>query len=328
MLTDRSFVIIGDMAFCEVQPHNEEMELRHLKYFTAVAEELHFGRAAARLNISTPTLSHQILALENMLGAKLFLRKTKSSVSLTQTGKRFLTEAYATLKQASNAEMIGKRAARGDVGSIAVGYIFSAGMSGFTSTHLTAFREKHPDVSLQLRRAVTFEQFRALTDDQLDIGFTAAPQSYPIGLTGFIVDRQPFYVAIPEKNPLARLKRITPSDLADEPFVAVKLEMEVGFGGGNIAAISPPGKALKIIERAPDIFSVLTLCAAGVGLSVMSEPMASVKMPGLVFRKVEGALRTFDLALVHRRNESAPAVTSFIEFMRSRARAKALKPGL
>jgi DNA-binding transcriptional LysR family regulator len=301
------------------------MELRHLKYFTAVAEELHFGRAATRLNISAPTLSHQILALENMLGAKLFSRRTKSSVALTQTGKRFLLEAYATLKQAANAEMIGRRAARGDIGSIALGYIFSAGMSGFMSRHLVAFRDKHPDVSLQLRRAVTFEQFRALTDDTLDVGFTAAPHSYPAGLTGFVVDRQPFYLAIPESNPLARLKRVTPDDIADEPFVAVSLEMEVGFGGGNIATITPPGKSLRIVERGPDIFSVLTLCAAGVGLSVMSEPMTNVKIPGLVFCKVEGASRGFELALVHRRNEAAPAIRSFIDFIRAAVRTKAVK---
>ena len=297
------------------------MELRHLRYFVAVAEELHFGRAAARLNISAPTLSHQILALENQLGAKLFLRRTKSVVKLTQTGKRFLTEAYATLKQAAYAEMIGRRAARGDVGSIAVGYIFSAGLSGFISRSLVAFREAHPDVQLQLRRLVTFEQFRALTDDTLDVGFTAAPRDYPAGLSGFVVDRQPYYVAIPERHPLAKRKLITPEILADEPFVAVSLEMEVGFGGGNIAAISPPGKSLNIVERAPDIFSVLTLCAAGVGLSVMSEPMTNVHIPGLVFRKVEGVSRTFQLALVYRRNEAAPAVKVFIEFMRAQTTA-------
>ncbi|MBS0245210.1 MAG: LysR family transcriptional regulator [Proteobacteria bacterium] len=297
------------------------MELRHLRYFVAVAEELHFGRAAARLNISSPTLSHQILALENQLGAKLFLRRTKSVVTLTQTGKRFLIEAYATLKQAANAEMIGRRAARGDVGSIAVGYLFSAGLSGFISRSLVAFREAHPDVQLQLRRLVTFEQFRALTDDTLDVGFTAAPRDYPTGLTGFVVDRQPYYVAIPERNPLAKRKLITPEVIADEPFVAVSLEMEVGFGGGNIAAITPPGKSLRIVERGPDIFSVLTLCAAGIGLSVMSEPMTNVHIPGLVFRKVEGVSRTFQLALVYRRNEAAPAVKVFIEFMRAQTNA-------
>ncbi|HWK96623.1 MAG TPA: LysR substrate-binding domain-containing protein [Pseudolabrys sp.] len=298
------------------------MELRHLKYFTAVAEELHFGRAAARLNISGPTLSHQILALETMLGAKLFLRRTKSTVALTQAGKRFLTEAYATLKQASHAEMIGRRAARGDIGSIALGYIFSAGMSGFVSQQLAAFREEHPGIDLQLRRAVTFDQFRWLTGDTLDVGLTATPQYFPTGLTGFIVDRQPYYVAIPEGNRLSRLNRITPADIAEEPFVAVSLEMEVGFGGGNIAAIAPPGTTLRIIERGPDIFSVLTMCATGLGLCVMSEPMSNIRIPGLVFRKVEGVARTFDLALVHRRNESAPAVKLFIEFIRARTRVR------
>lgn len=320
MTRRQPIVISAGIAFCEVLSHNLLMELRHLRYFVAVAEELHFGRAAARLNISAPTLSHQILALENMLGAKLFLRRTKSVVTLTATGKRFLIEAYATLRQAANAETIGRRAARGDVGSIALGYIFSAGLSGFVSRNLVDFREKFPDVELQLRRLVTFEQFRALTDDALDVGLTAAPQSYPAGLTGFVVDRQPYYVAIPERNPLAKRKHLTPEAIADEPFVAVSLEMEVGFGGGNITAISPPGRSLRIVERAPDIFSVLTLCAAGVGLSVMSEPMTNAHVPGVVFRKVEGVRRTFELALVYRRNEAAPAAKAFIEFMQARVK--------
>jgi len=296
------------------------MELRHLRYFTAVAEDLHFGRAAVRLNISAPTLSHQIGALETILGAKLFTRKTKSAVALTQPGKRFLVEAYATLKQAAQAEQIGRRAARGDVGSIAVGYIFSAGCSGTLSSTIFDFRNRHPDVSIQLRRAVTFEQFKALTDDTLDVGFTAAPQSYPTGLTGFVVERQPFHVAMPESHPLAKRKTVTPDMMADESFVAVSLEMEVGFGGGNISAISPIGKSLRIVERTTDIFSVLTLVAAGAGMSVMSQPMTNVKIPGIVYRKIEGITRTFELAVAYRRNESSPVVKAFIEFMRARAR--------
>ena len=108
----------------------EIMELRHLRYFVAVAEKLHFSRAAEQLNISTPTLSHQIQALETMLGAQLLSRRKKSAVSLTHTGKRFLEEARATLRQAENAELVGKRAARGDIGSIAIGYILSASSIG------------------------------------------------------------------------------------------------------------------------------------------------------------------------------------------------------
>ncbi len=109
------------------------MELRHLRYFVAVAEKLHFSQAADELNISTPTLSNQIQALERMLGAQLLSRRKKSAVSLTQTGKRFLEEARATLQQAENAELVGKRAARGDIGSIEIGYILSASCIGIAA---------------------------------------------------------------------------------------------------------------------------------------------------------------------------------------------------
>lgn len=309
------------MAFYEVSSHNVFMELRHLRYFTAVAEELHFGRAAARLNIAAPTLSHQIGSLETLLGARLFTRRTKSAVALTQLGTRFLVEAYATLKQAAHAELIGRRAARGDVGSLAVGYIFSAGCSGFVSTTVLEFRKKHPGISPQLRRALTFEQFKALSEGSLDVGFTAAPQRYPSGLSGFVVDRKPFYLAIPAKHRFATAKNITPAMLMNETFVAVSLEMEVGFGGGNIAAISPLGNTPNIVERAPDIFSVLTLVAAGVGLSVVSQPLSNVKIPGLTFRKIAGVNRESELALVFRKNESSPVVKAFTDFMRARMRA-------
>ena len=297
------------------------MELRHLRYFTAVAEELHFGRAAARLNIAAPTLSHQIGSLEAQLGAKLFTRRTKSAVALTQLGTRFLIEAYATLKQAAHAELIGRRAARGDVGSIAIGYIFSAGCSGIISAIVMEFRKKHPGVSIQLRRALTFEQFKALTEGSLDVGFAAAPPRYPSGLHGFVVDRQSFFVAMPTRHPLAARKLITPTMLIGEPLIAVSLEMEVGFGGGNIAAVLPPGTSMNIVERVPDIFSVLTLIAAGVGIGVLSEPLANIRMPGIVFRKISGVTRKSQLAVVTRKNESSPVVNAFIDFLRVRARA-------
>ncbi len=297
------------------------MELRHLRYFTAVAEELHFGRAAARLNIAAPTLSHQISALEGMLGAKLFARRTKSAVALTEMGKRFLIEAYATLNQAAQAELVGRRAARGDIGSLAVGYIFSVGCSGLLSSTILAFRKDHPGITMQVRRLVTFAQFRALVDNSLDVGFTAAPQSFPSGLTGFVVDRKPFFLAIPQSHPLATRKAITQAMLVDEAFIAVSLEMEVGFGGGNIAAISLPGTTPHIIERASDIFSVLTSVAAGTGISVVSEPLTNMKIPGIVYRKITGTDRMAEVTVVHRRNETAPAARIFLDFMRARARA-------
>jgi DNA-binding transcriptional LysR family regulator len=297
------------------------MELRHLRYFVAVAEGLHFGRAAERLNIAAPTLSHQIRALETLLGAKLFTRKTKSAVALTHSGNRFLIEARETLKQAAQAELVGRRAGRGDAGSIAVGYVFSAGCGGLVSATLASFRKSHPEVSFQLARMQTFAQFKALIDGTLDIAFTRAPQRYPSGLTGFIVEQQPFWLAIPEGHPLAARKQVTPAMLVDESFIAMSLEMETGFWG-NIAAVTPPGTSLRIVERAPDAFTVLALVGAGVGISVLSASLVRIAMPGVTFRRIAGVTRMADHVLVYRKNESAPVVKTFIEFLRAKIRTR------
>jgi DNA-binding transcriptional LysR family regulator len=294
------------------------MELRHLKYFTAVAEELHFGRAAERLNISAPTLSHQIGALETLLGAKLFTRKTKSAVTLTNTGKHFLVEAQETLKQATRAEQVGRRAGRGEAGSISVGYVFSAGVSGLVGETLSAFRKSHPEVLFQLARMSTFAQFKGLSDGSLDVAFSRALQRYPSGLTGFTVERQPFWVVLPEGHRLAGRKQITPDMLADEAFVAVSMEMEIGFWG-NIAAVTPPGVSAHIVERAPDAFTVMVLVAAGLGISVLSGALARIAIPGVVFRKLVGVTRMADHAVVYRKNEGAPVVKAFVQALRGRA---------
>lgn len=294
------------------------MELRHLRYFIAVAEELHFSRAAAKLNIATPTLSAQIQALESMLGAKLFVRKTRS-VALTDVGKRFLDEARATLRQADQAEMIGRRAARGEIGSIAVAYVLSAACAGFVATSIREFKGAHPDVSFQLTKMETFPQMKALIDGTLDVGFTRAPQRYPSGLTGFIVDRQPLWLAIPEGHRLASRNVVEPEQYGSEPFVATLLDMEIGFWG-NIAAITPTGASLRVVLRVPDAFSVLTSVAAGVGLGVMSEGLTAIKMPGVVFRKIMKTNRSSDHVLVYRKNEGATAIKAFIAMVRARSR--------
>jgi DNA-binding transcriptional LysR family regulator len=295
------------------------MELRHLRYFIAVAEELHFSRAAAKLNIATPTLSAQIQALEGMLGAKLFVRKTRS-VALTDVGRRFLDEARATLRQADQAELVGRRAARGEIGSIAVAYVLSAACAGFVASSIREFRSAHPDVSFQLTKMETFPQMKALIDGTLDIGFTRAPQRYPSGLTGFIVDRQPLWLAIPEGHRLASRNVVEPEQYGAEPFVATLLDMEIGFWG-NIAAITPAGATLRVIQRVPDAFSVLTSVAAGVGLGVMSEGLTSIKMPGVVFRQIMKTNRSSDHVLVYRKNEGATAIKAFIAMVRARSRS-------
>lgn len=318
------------MELCTIKAHNAEnnrpvltvMELRHLRYFVATAEELHFARAAQRLNISPSTLSHQIRALESFLGAQLFVRKTKTSVALTHTGKRFLDEARATIRQAEKAALIGKRAARGDIGTIAIGYLLSASYVGLLPASILDFRTANPSVTFHLRRIETFPQMRALAEGEIDVGFARAPIHYPDGLSGFVIDRQPFYLALPEGHPLTKRKQITLPSLVGEDFVTASLEMEIDFRG-NMDAITLPGKPLHIAASAPDTFSVLNLVAAGYGLCVIAEPMTQVTIPGIAYRKIVGARRQAEIAVVFRKNEGAAVVKAFIQMLRTKARALA-----
>ena len=302
------------------------MELRHLRYFTTVAEELHFGRAAARLNIAAPTLSHQIRALETLLGTKLFNRRTKSAVALTHSGRRFLVEAQDTLKQAAHAEQVGRQAGRGDAGSISVGYVLSAGCGGLISSMLASFRKEHPDVSFQMARMQTVSQFKALVDGSLDIGFARTPHRFPTGLAGFTDDRQRFCLALPEGHALAARNHVTPAMLVDEAFVAAPLEMELGFWS-NIASIAPSGVMLRIVERTNDVFTALALVGAGAGICVLSESLARIAMPGVIFRDIVGVTRTAEHSVVYRKNESAPVVKTYINYLRAGAHALNTRAG-
>lgn len=294
------------------------MELRHIRYFLAVADELHFSRAAAKLRIATPTLSAQIQALESLLGARLFTRKTRS-VALTHVGRRFLDEARATLRRAEQAELIGRRMAKGEIGSITLGCVLSATFGGIVPWSISNFRALHPEVSFQARAMGTMAQMKELLEGTLDVGFTRAPDRFPTGLTGFVIDRQPFWLAMPEGHPLAAHKELEPRMLVDEPFVAPLLEAEIGFPS-NVRAVTPAGASIKIVARVPDIFSALISVAGGVGVAVVTESLAQLPLPGVVYRKVANASRSSDHTAVFRRNEPTPLIRDFIAMLRTRAR--------
>jgi DNA-binding transcriptional LysR family regulator len=291
------------------------VEVRHLRYFIAVANELHFSRAAARLRISVPALSHTIRALETLLGAQLFRRKTKSAVSLTHVGRRFLDEAQVTLKQLEHAELIGRRAARGEAGSVTLGYVLSACCNGLISAALIHYRKSHPDVSVQIRQLETSPQFKAIIDGTLDVGVMRMPRRYPSGLAGFVINSEPFRLALPERHPLAKAKQVHANDIAGEPIVAAPLEMEPGFWG-NLVSVNPSNRPYNIVQRAPDAITVLTLVAAGVGIGVVAGPLSRIAIPGVVYRDIVGSVRKADHAVVYRQNETAPVVSAFLKSLR------------
>jgi DNA-binding transcriptional LysR family regulator len=196
--------------------------------------------------------------------------------------------------------------------------VLSAVFGGIVPRSIINFRTTHPDVMIHTRSMLTIEQMKALLDGTLDVGVTIAPDRYPAGLTGFIVDRQPFWLAIPQDNPLAAHEEIEPGMLADEPIVATVLENELAFWS-NVRAITPTGMPMRIVSRVPDIFSVMASVAAGIGIGVISESLAQLPVPGVVCRKLVNVARSSDHAAVFRKNEGAQVIKAFIASMKAKA---------
>ena len=193
------------------------IELRHLRYFIAVAEELHFGRAAARLNISQPPLSQQIQILEQQVGARL-LARTNRSVSLTAAGKQFLADSRQVLSLVNDAAARAERLHLGETGELRLGFTSSAPFISAVSHTLSTFRRHYPDVHIQTREINTREQIVPLNEGSLDLGLMRNTQ-LPDTLAWEVILREPLMAMIPRDHPLAAQPSVTLTELAQEPFV-------------------------------------------------------------------------------------------------------------
>src|SRR5262245_7651695 len=208
-----------------------DIETRLLRYFVVLAEEQHFARAALRLDISPPTLTHQIKKLEREVGARLLDRKGNTHVLLTDAGLRFVERARDILRQVEETRIVAQQAGRGEIGRIEVGFMPSASCSGLLHRLLGAFQRDNPTIEINMHRHVPIEQIAAIVRKDLDVGFTRGPYRYPAGIEGFELYRQPMIIAVPADHPLARRKKIDPSMLKEEMFINTGPELDVGFRG-------------------------------------------------------------------------------------------------
>ena len=224
------------------------MELRHLKYFVAVAEELHFSRAAERVGIAQPPFSQQIKGLEEEVGAPLLLR-TKRRVELTAAGRAFLTEARKVLAQAGHALDMARRAARGEVGQLVVGFVSSAVYGKFASV-FGLMRARHPDVALVLQDLTSEEQVEAMKAHRLDVGLVRPPVLMAEAFTLRVIGREPLVAALPETHPLAKRKRLELAALAGEPFLLVPRHLGPGFYDQIIGLCARAGFTPKLVQEA------------------------------------------------------------------------------
>lgn len=297
-----------------------DIETRLFRYFVALSEEQHFGRAAVNLDISPSTLTNQIQKLEARIGARLVERRGNTHIELTDTGKRFLERARNVLREAQEAEVVARQAARGEIGRIEIGFMAVAMLNGSIEKFVGGFRRENPAIEVMLHQYITIEQINAIVSRDIDFGFVRKPDNYPIGLQGFLVARLPMMLALPADHPLARHNRITPSDLKDVPFINYSPDLDVGFWKhmdvlGNLGHFTP-----NITRRGLGVFSILAYVSAGEGVAVVSHPFTHVDIPNVVYRPFNTDEPPMSpMAFIYRERESSPAALAFIKFMRRHA---------
>jgi len=288
------------------------MELRHLRSFAAVAETLHFRRAAERLSIAQPALSQQIQQLERELGVSL-LDRTRRRVSLTAAGVVFLDRARATLADAAEAMRLARMAGRGELGPLAVGVVTSA-LYGTFPDIVRVFRERHREVHLTLHELPANEQTLALCAGRIHVSFLRPPID-ETDLTVRIIAHEPWMVALPDSHPLAGRTRVSLKALAGEPFLLFSRELAPGLYDQLIAMCQGAGFSPRVVQEA-QMHTVVSLVAAGIGVSLVPATLQNLSRRGLVYKKLSGATPKLDLAVAWRREDRSPLLASFLSVVR------------
>jgi DNA-binding transcriptional LysR family regulator len=292
---------------------DRDLELRHLRYFVAVAEELHFGRAAARLHLAQPPLSQQIRRLEEILGYPLFVR-TSRAVKLTAAGEIFLERARRTLRNVMDDLEEARSIGRGDEGSLRVGFIGS-GMLTPLPAMLGLYRKLYPRVQLQLSELYTAGIAASVNRGALDAGFLRDGGSIE-GLHIETLFSEPFVAVLPATHRLAKQREISPADLRDEPFVyftplAGKLAYEK-----PIAIFERHGFRPQVVQEAPQWLTILQLVGAGLGVSVGPACTRSIGVPNVACPGLRGSKVVSNLELAYRENEDRAVVKAFADIAR------------
>jgi DNA-binding transcriptional LysR family regulator len=265
---------------------SREIELRHLRYFVAVSETLHFGKAAQNLGMAQPPLSQQIRDLERNLGHALFDRTTRG-VQLTGVGRFFLERARNTLAKMGQDVEMARRLGSGQEGVLTIGF---SGSTMFTALPkvIRLYRSMHPNVELRLRELVTAEQLRSLLEGALDLGFLRDGDAQE-GLTMETMLREPFVAVLPARHRLRAKAAISPRELKDEAFVLFARKMGNLAYDRTVACCEAEGFRPNFVQDAPQWPTVLQLVAAGLGVSLAPACVARLTTPGVIFKRVRSA---------------------------------------
>lgn len=302
------------------------MELRHLRYFVAVGEEQHYGRAARRLNVAQPALSRQVQDLESEIGFQLFDRLPRG-VRLSAAGSSFLADARLILQQVSEATVRAERVARGLAGTLRVGFTESASWHGVVPDSFRQFRLGQPGAELQLSPLSSLDQVDGLRSGRLDAGFVFNMQTDP-ELDQLKVASQRLVLAAPKGHPLTRLKRLRLRDLTDAEFVWFPRRQSPAYYDRLMLACSRGGlNAPRIVQEAVDQATLLSLVTCRLGVAFVSDATRWRCPKDVVLRPVVDLVLPITFSLVWRKEDTSPLLARFVADVRQLPEVRAISRG-
>lgn len=293
------------------------IELRQLRYFVAVAEENHFGRAAARLHMTQPPLSQTIQALEAALGTALFAR-TRRSVALTPAGEALLPEARRILQQTAALPDLARRAASGESGMLSLSFVSTADYSVLPPL-LREFRERHPQVDIDLREATTDVQLEDLMQGRIDAGLLIPPlhDKARLELDYLAVFSEPLVLAAPQglKN-LRRRKTIHLQEVADMPLIIFPRRIAPAFHDAILGCFRDVGLTPRIGQEAIQMQTIVGLVSAGMGIALVPQSVSNLQRPGVEYHPLSDKAVSIETGLAWRRDNRSPVLRTFLELLR------------
>ena len=295
------------------------IELRPLRYFVAVAEEMHFGRAAARLHMTQPPLSQTIQALESQLGTPLFSR-TRRSVALTAAGRALLPEAQRLLMQAESLPALVQRAAAGESGQLRLAFVSSADYSVLPIA-LREFRSAYPAVQIDLREATSDVQLEELAAGNIDLGILIppVPDKLKTILDYFPVLTEPLVLALPADSKLATATRkVSLKSCAGLPLIIFPRRLAPALHDQILGCFRDAGLTPSIEQEAIQMQTIVGLVAAGMGIALVPQSVSNLKRPGVEYRALKEASPLVEIGLAWRRDNTSPVLQSFLDLILKR----------
>ena len=291
------------------------MDLRQMRYFQALAEERNFTRAAERLHMAQPPLTRQIRALEEELGADLFVRTAKG-VTLTEAGMALMDEVPNLLALAQRAKERALLASQGHTGRLDIG-IFGSGVLDAIPRILARFHADRPEVKIVLHNLTKTEQIEALRERRISVGFNRLipPEA---DLKVVTVLRETMMIALPAHHALAKKASLTIPDLSDQPLILYPRLPIAGLAQQVMQAFVREKAVLRVEQEVEDVLTAIALVAGGFGVCVTTASSASLRLPGVVYRPlISKHLREIELSCLYRQSDESPLLAAFVSVVRN-----------